>query len=150
MGAENQYANVIAQIGGEYVHVEAVMSNPATDPHEFEASTSVAREIASAQLIVQNGVGYDTFMQQLESASPSALARSSPSRRCSVLRRRRRILISGTRPTTMLAVAKVVAHDSGRDRARARVVLQERLVSFDVVDADAHEGDSGVSRQVRG
>ena len=72
VGAENQYANVIAQIGGRYVSVSAVMSNPNTDPHSFEASAGVARSIASAQLIVQNGVGYDEFMNQLESASPNA------------------------------------------------------------------------------
>jgi zinc/manganese transport system substrate-binding protein len=70
VGAENEYANVIAQIGGRYVDVSAVMSNPNTDPHTFEASTQVAQEIAGAQLIVQNGVGYDGFMTQLESASP--------------------------------------------------------------------------------
>jgi len=72
VGAENEYANVIAQIGGRYVHVSAVMSNPATDPHTYEASTGVAQRIARAQLIVQNGVGYDTFMSQLESASANA------------------------------------------------------------------------------
>ena len=44
VGAENQYANVIAQIGGPFVSVSAVMSNPNTDPHEFEASASVAEE----------------------------------------------------------------------------------------------------------
>jgi len=60
VGAENQYANVIAQIGGPFVSVTAIMSNPNTDPHEFEASASVAEEVSNAQLIVQNGVGYDT------------------------------------------------------------------------------------------
>jgi len=69
VGAENEYANVIAQIGGPYVSVTAVMSNPNTDPHEFEASASVAEEVSHAQLIVQNGVGYDTFMNKIESAS---------------------------------------------------------------------------------
>ena len=71
VGAENQYANVISQIGGKYVQVSAIMSNPSTDPHSFEVSTSVARSIASAQLVVQNGLGYDEFMNQLESASPT-------------------------------------------------------------------------------
>ena len=71
VGAENQYANVIRQIGGRYVAVRAIMSNPNTDPHTFEVSTSVAQEISAAQLVVQNGVGYDTFMNQLESASPN-------------------------------------------------------------------------------
>jgi zinc/manganese transport system substrate-binding protein len=35
-------------------------------------STDVARSIAGAQLIVQNGVGYDAFMDQIESATPSS------------------------------------------------------------------------------
>ena len=69
VGAENEYANVIAQIGGPYVSVAAIMSNPNTDPHEFEASASVAEEVSQAQLIVQNGVGYDTFMNKIESAT---------------------------------------------------------------------------------
>lgn len=72
VGAEDQYANVISQIGGRYVDVSAVMSNPNTDPHTFEVSTSVAQAVASARLVVQNGVGYDEFMNQLESASPNS------------------------------------------------------------------------------
>jgi len=70
VGAENEYADVIGQIGGQYVQVSAIMSNPNTDPHTFEASPAVAREISAAQLIVQNGVSYDTFMSTIESAAP--------------------------------------------------------------------------------
>jgi zinc/manganese transport system substrate-binding protein len=69
VGAENQYANVIEQIGGRYVKTTAIMSNPSTDPHTFEASPSVAETVSGAQLIVQNGVGYDDFMEKIESAS---------------------------------------------------------------------------------
>src|SRR5580700_3296025 len=71
VGAENEYANVIGQVGGKYVQVSAIMSNPNTDPHTFEASPSVAREVSSAQLVVQNGVGYDGFMNTIENAAPS-------------------------------------------------------------------------------
>src|ERR1700744_2350895 len=71
VGAENEYANVIGQIGGRYVSVSAIMSNPNTDPHTFEASPSVAQEVSKAQLVVQNGVGYDDFMSKIESASSS-------------------------------------------------------------------------------
>ena len=46
------------------------MSNPDTDPHTFEASASVAREISQAKLVVQNGVGYDTWATTIENASP--------------------------------------------------------------------------------
>ncbi|HEX3802165.1 MAG TPA: zinc ABC transporter substrate-binding protein [Solirubrobacteraceae bacterium] len=75
VGAENEYANVISQIGGKYVSASAIMSNPNTDPHTFEASPSVAKVVSVAKLVVQNGVGYDTFMNKIESAS------SNPSRK---------------------------------------------------------------------
>jgi zinc/manganese transport system substrate-binding protein len=71
VGAENEYANVISQIGGQYVSVTAIESNPNTDPHTFEASPSVAQVVGLARLVVQNGVGYDTFMDKIETASPS-------------------------------------------------------------------------------
>jgi zinc/manganese transport system substrate-binding protein len=71
VGAENQYADVISQIGGRYVEVTAVISNPNVDPHSFEASPSVAESVSAAQLVVQNGAGYDTFMNTIEAASPS-------------------------------------------------------------------------------
>ena len=38
IGAENEYADVIGQVGGKYVQASAIMSNPNTDPHTFEAS----------------------------------------------------------------------------------------------------------------
>jgi zinc/manganese transport system substrate-binding protein len=72
IGAENEYADVIGQIGGKYVQATAIMSNPNTDPHTFEASPAVAREVSAAQLIVQNGVSYDTFMSTIESAAPNS------------------------------------------------------------------------------
>jgi len=72
VGAENEYANVISQIGGRYVTVTAIESNPNTDPHAFEASPSVAHTVSSASLVVQNGVGYDTFMNKIEAAAPSS------------------------------------------------------------------------------
>jgi zinc/manganese transport system substrate-binding protein len=72
IGAENEYANVIQQIGGKYVQVTAIMSNPNTDPHTFEASPAVAREISNADLIVQNGVGYDQWATDIEKAVPAS------------------------------------------------------------------------------
>jgi zinc/manganese transport system substrate-binding protein len=72
IGAESQYADVISQIGGRYVQASAIMSNPNTDPHSFEASIAVAREVGNAQLVVQNGLGYDSFMDSIESATPSS------------------------------------------------------------------------------
>jgi zinc/manganese transport system substrate-binding protein len=75
VAAENEYGDVVSQVGGRYVRVEAVMSNPNTDPHEFEANAGVAAEVAQAQLIVQNGMGYDTFMSKIEAADKRRGAR---------------------------------------------------------------------------
>jgi zinc/manganese transport system substrate-binding protein len=72
VGAENEYADVISQVGGKYVQVSAIMSNPNTDPHTFEASASVGRLVNAARLVVQNGLGYDSFMDSIENAVPDS------------------------------------------------------------------------------
>ncbi|MGH3250774.1 MAG: metal ABC transporter solute-binding protein, Zn/Mn family [Trebonia sp.] len=72
IGAENEYADVISQVGGKYVRASSIMSNPNTDPHSFEASPAIARQISGAKLIVQNGVGYDSWATTIENAAPSA------------------------------------------------------------------------------
>jgi zinc/manganese transport system substrate-binding protein len=48
-----------------------VDSNPNTDPHTYEATPSVGQKIAEANLLIENGVGYDTFVDTLASASPN-------------------------------------------------------------------------------
>jgi zinc/manganese transport system substrate-binding protein len=111
IGAENEYANVLAQIGGRYVHVSSILNNPNTDPHTFESSPSVAREVSGAELIVQNGVGYDDFMTKIESAS-------SNSKRKVIVAQHVLGLPTNTAnphlwydPKTMPAVSKVMAAD---------------------------------------
>jgi zinc/manganese transport system substrate-binding protein len=111
VGAENEYANVISQVGGKYVQASAIMSNPNTDPHTFEASASVARTVSEAQLVVQNGVGYDTFMNTIENAAPN------PARKVIVVQNLLG-LPTGTpnphlwyKPSTMPAVANAIAAD---------------------------------------
>ena len=71
VGVENEYANVISQIGGPYVQVQAIESNPNTDPHTFQASPAIAREVARAQLVVRNGLGYDSWAKKILVANPN-------------------------------------------------------------------------------
>ncbi len=72
VAGENEYGDVASQIGGAYVSVYSVDSNPNTDPHTYEATPAVAQKIAKAKLLIENGVGYDDFMTKLASASPNA------------------------------------------------------------------------------
>ncbi len=115
VGAESQYANVIAQVGGRYVNTVAIESNPSTDPHTYEASPSVAETVAAAGLVVQNGLGYDTFMERVESASGGVGSNSSRK----VLDVQKLLGLPDStpnphlwyKPQTMPAVARAVAAD---------------------------------------
>ncbi len=71
LAAENMYADIAAQIAGPRVRVSAVMSNPDTDPHLFEASPATARAVARADIVVVNGAGYDPWMRRLLGVSPA-------------------------------------------------------------------------------
>ena len=71
VGIENEYADVIAQIGGPYVSTSSVMSDPNTDPHTFEVSPRIGGEMAQAQLVVENGLGYDDWADKMLKAAPN-------------------------------------------------------------------------------
>ena len=131
VGAENEYGNVISQVGGRYVNVASVMSNPNTDPHTFEVSTSVAREVAAAQLIVQNGVGYDEFMQQLESASPSRTRKVVSAQSLLGLPSDTKNPHLWYKPITMELVAKSVERELAEIDPRHAAYFEQRLGAFD-------------------
>jgi zinc/manganese transport system substrate-binding protein len=111
VGAENEYANVIEQIGGKYVKVTAVESNPNTDPHTFEASPSVAEAVGAARLVIENGVGYDTYMEKIEAASPSSSRKVINVQKLLGLPDSTPNPHLWYKPTTMPAVAKALATD---------------------------------------
>jgi zinc/manganese transport system substrate-binding protein len=68
VAAENFYADIAQQIGGPAVSVTSILSNPAQDPHLFEVTPSAARSIATAQIVIYNGLDYDPWMAKLLSA----------------------------------------------------------------------------------
>jgi zinc/manganese transport system substrate-binding protein len=111
IGAENEYANVLQQVGGKYVHAEAIMSNPNTNPHTFEASAAVAREISQARLIVENGVGYDTWATTIENAAPSSSRKVINVQQLLGLPASTPNPHLWYKPTTMPAVANAIAAD---------------------------------------
>jgi zinc/manganese transport system substrate-binding protein len=114
VGAENEYADVIAQVGGKYVRAAAIMSDPNTDPHTFEASPAVAREITAARLIVQNGVGYDDWATTIENAEPSEGREVISVQRLLGLPDSTPNPHLWYKPSTMPAVASAIAADLGK------------------------------------
>jgi zinc/manganese transport system substrate-binding protein len=131
VGAENEYANVLSQIGGKYIAVTAIDSNPNTDPHAFEASASDAAAISAAQLVVQNGVGYDTYMNKIEGAAPDSGRK--------VIDVQQLLGLPGTTanphlwysPRTMPAVAQAIATDLSELRPAHKAYFQANVRKFD-------------------
>ncbi len=68
VAAENFWGSLISQLGGTHVHVLSIVSDPNADPHEYESNTRNAREVANANYVVENGAGYDSWIDKLLSA----------------------------------------------------------------------------------
>jgi zinc/manganese transport system substrate-binding protein len=68
IAAENFWGSLAQQLGGKYVNVTSIVTDPNADPHEYESSANDARMIANASLVVVNGVGYDDWALKLIAA----------------------------------------------------------------------------------
>lgn len=71
VAAENFYGDIAQQLGGRHVSVTSILSNPNIDPHEYESNVQNAVVVTNAQLVIENGDGYDAWMDKLLSASPN-------------------------------------------------------------------------------
>ena len=70
VAAQNFYGDIARQIGGDRVAVASIMSNPDQDPHLFETTPGVVRQIADARIVIVNGADYDPWMEKLIAAAP--------------------------------------------------------------------------------
>ncbi|WP_428539628.1 metal ABC transporter solute-binding protein, Zn/Mn family [Rhodopila sp.] len=129
VAAENFYGDVARQIGGADLTVTSILTNPDQDPHLFEASPSVARDISAARVVIYSGIDYDPWMQKLLEAA------RSPNRTA--------IVVAGLvdkkpgdnphiwyDPATMLALAKTLASDLGSVDPSHEGDYQQRLARF--------------------
>ncbi len=72
VAGENFYGDLISRIGGDLVSVTSILNNPNVDPHTYESTSQNTLAVADATLVVENGLGYDSFVDLLISASPRA------------------------------------------------------------------------------
>jgi zinc/manganese transport system substrate-binding protein len=70
VAAENFWGSLARQLGGIHASVRSLIVNPAQDPHDYEPGAGDARTMATAQLAIVNGVGYDPWAPKLLSADP--------------------------------------------------------------------------------
>ena len=71
LASTNVYGDIVKTIGGDAVAVTSVIDNPDKDPHEYEADAQTQLAVSKAQLVVQNGGGYDDFVDTMLAASSS-------------------------------------------------------------------------------
>lgn len=59
------WGDIAQQVGGDRVDVTSIITDPAADPHSYEADTKVKLAISKASVVVENGGGYDDFVDTL-------------------------------------------------------------------------------------
>jgi zinc/manganese transport system substrate-binding protein len=81
VSAENFWGSIATQIGGTHVQVLSIVSDPNADPHEYASNAANARAVATANYIIENGAGYDSWMEKLVGAGGSSVAGSATDRK---------------------------------------------------------------------
>ncbi|MDR3434941.1 MAG: zinc ABC transporter substrate-binding protein [Rouxiella aceris] len=132
IGVENQYADVIAKIGGKFVHVTAINADTTSNPHNFQATPQIAAEIAHADLVVKNGLGYDAWVDPLIAAA------TNPKQQVINVQQLMGVAENAPnphlwyKPETMPAVAKRIAEDLSRDLPTQKAYFEANVKIFDL------------------
>jgi zinc/manganese transport system substrate-binding protein len=67
----NAWGSIAAQLGGDRVQETSIITNPDTDPHDYEPSANDARTVAGSKVVIENGIGYDGWADKLVAANPN-------------------------------------------------------------------------------
>ncbi|WP_209559557.1 metal ABC transporter solute-binding protein, Zn/Mn family [Frigoribacterium sp. PvP032] len=74
VASTNVFGDIAKTVGGDAVDVTSVISDPSQDPHSYEADARTQLAVSRADVVIQNGGGYDEFMHTLLDASGSDAA----------------------------------------------------------------------------
>jgi zinc/manganese transport system substrate-binding protein len=71
VASTNVYGSLAAEVGGDAVEVTSIVTSLAQDPHSYEASARDQLTVSQADLVIENGGGYDSFLDGLIESSGS-------------------------------------------------------------------------------
>ncbi|MBT2502564.1 metal ABC transporter solute-binding protein, Zn/Mn family [Curtobacterium sp. ISL-83] len=74
VASTNVYGSLVRTVGGDHVAVTSILEDPSQDPHSFESSATTQLAVSKADLLIENGGGYDDFMTSLRNASRTKAA----------------------------------------------------------------------------
>lgn len=69
VASTNVYGDIASAIGGDLIDVQSIITSFAQDPHSYEASARDQLTVSRAGLIIENGGGYDAFMDAIIESS---------------------------------------------------------------------------------
>lgn len=73
VASTSAYGSIVEQIAGRLsggkVQITSIISDPSTDPHSYEASTRTHLTLSRADLIIENGGGYDDFVDTMRASA---------------------------------------------------------------------------------
>jgi len=69
VASTNVYGQIAAEVGGDLVDVTSIVTNESQDPHSFEPSARDQLAVSKADLVIENGGGYDAFVDALIESS---------------------------------------------------------------------------------
>lgn len=65
VASTNVYGSIAQTVGGDLVTVTSLITSSGQDPHSYEASAQDRLAISRADVVIENGGGYDPFIDQL-------------------------------------------------------------------------------------
>ena len=69
VASTNVYGDVVKQIAGDNVEVTSIISDPDADPHSYEANSRTQLQLSKADVVIENGGGYDDFVDTMLKAA---------------------------------------------------------------------------------
>ncbi len=125
VAAENFYGNIVKQIGGSHVSVTSILSDPNVDPHEYQSNVQTGLKVSQANLVIENGNGYDDWMDKILAGSPNSS---------------RLLLVGYTAATTHLPENEHVWYSFSNVAAIAQAITDD-LKKLDPADASTFESN---------
>jgi zinc/manganese transport system substrate-binding protein len=72
VASTNVYGDIAKQIAGDRAEVTSIISDPDQDPHSYEANAQTQLSLSKARVVIENGGGYDDFMDKMSAGNTSA------------------------------------------------------------------------------
>ncbi|MGW6955836.1 metal ABC transporter solute-binding protein, Zn/Mn family [Streptomyces chartreusis] len=72
VASTNVYGDLARRIGGAKVQVTSIISDPDQDPHSYDASTRNQLALSKAEIVIENGGGYDDFVDRMLKSAGSS------------------------------------------------------------------------------